>query len=206
MKTHEQILALLKKHGKLTLKDFAEKLGLTTMGVRQHLHNLEADALIEFADKSMGRGRPTRFWNLTQKSNEHFEDRHEILTVQLIESVQSVFGEKGLDDLIEHREQQSMSIYKQALDKQKTIKTKLEKLAKLRSDEGYMATVEKNENGVYLLIEHHCPICHAAKHCQNFCRSELNLFQELFKSVATVDRSEHIIAGQTRCVYEVNKL
>ena len=39
MKTHEQILALLKKHGKLTLKDFAEQLGLTTMGVRQHLHN-----------------------------------------------------------------------------------------------------------------------------------------------------------------------
>ncbi|MCJ8313056.1 MAG: transcriptional regulator [Pseudomonadales bacterium] len=203
MKTHEQILALLKKHGKHTLKDFAEKLNLTTMGVRQQLHNLEGDELIEFADKSMGRGRPTRFWNLTQKSNEHFEDRHEILTVQLIESVQSVFGEKGLENLISHREKQSFELYKQALDKHKTIKTKLEKLAKLRSDEGYMATVEKAESGGFLLIEHHCPICHAATHCQNFCRSELNLFQELFEGIATVERSEHIISGQTRCVYKV---
>jgi len=206
MKTHEQILALLKKHGKLTLKDFAERLSLTTMGVRQHLHNLESDELIEFEDKSMGRGRPTRFWNLTQKSNEHFEDRHEILTVQLIESVQSVFGEKGLDNLIAHREKQSFELYKQALDKQKTIKTKLEKLAKLRSDEGYMATVEKTESDNYILIEHHCPICHAATHCQNFCRSELNLFQDLFEGIANVKRSEHIVAGETRCVYEVDKI
>ncbi|BCE02610.1 helix-turn-helix transcriptional regulator [Marinicellulosiphila megalodicopiae] len=205
MKTHEQILALLKKHGKLTLKDFAEQLKLTTMGVRQHLHNLEEDELIEFEDKSMGRGRPTRFWNLTQKSNEHFEDRHEILTVQLIDSVEAVFGQKGLDTLIEHRENQALDSYKKVLDKQKTIKSKLDKLAKLRTDEGYMATVEKSETG-YLLIEHHCPICHAAQHCQNFCRSELSIFQELFEDLAQVKRSEHIIAGQMRCVYEVDKV
>ncbi len=75
-------------------------------------------------------------------------------------------------------------------------------LAKLRSDEGYMATVTV-EDDIYWLLENHCPICAAATKCVNFCRSELQLFQHLFRDIALITREEHIVEGARRCAYKV---
>jgi len=203
MKTNDKIIQLLKIRGALTAKILAEELGLTTMGVRQHMQALEEANEVVFADKKAPRGRPTRYWQLTPKSNIHFVDKHEELTVQLIDSVKSIFGNDGLEKLIGHRESSTMINYRVALADKYSIEEKLHALAKLRTNEGYMATVEQDDNGIYWLLENHCPICAAATKCLNFCRSELNMFQLLLEDVATVNRSEHIIEGARRCAYKV---
>jgi len=203
MKSNDKILQLLKTRGELTAKILAEELGLTTMGVRQHLQALTEQGEVVFHDKKAPRGRPTRYWALTAKSNSHFADRHEELSVQLIDSVKEIFGDDGLDKLIEHREQASLMNYRLALADQYTLEEKLTTLAKLRSNEGYMASIEKNADGEYFLLENHCPICAAATKCLNFCRAELNLFQLLLEDIAQVTREEHIIEGARRCAYKV---
>ena len=60
----------------------------------------------------------------------------------------------------------------------------------------------KTAKGV-LLVENHCPICAAAKACQQFCRSELRVFQEALGDDVTVERVDHILAGARRCAYLV---
>jgi len=222
-KTSEKILSLLKVEGALTAKVLASELGLTTMGVRQHLQALEDDGDISFEDKKAVRGRPTRYWSLTTQSNSHFSDRHEELTVQLIDSVKVIFGDEGLDQLIEHREKASFALYSERLASKADLLGKLEALAELRSEEGYMATVVDSEvdegsaviednrdtvekSTVYWLMENHCPICAAASKCLNFCRSELNLFQTLLAGIARVEREEHIVEGARRCAYKVTAL
>ena len=210
-KTSDKILSLLKVEGALTAKVLASELGLTTMGVRQHLQALEDDGDISFEDKKAVRGRPTRYWSLTVQSNSHFSDRHEELTVQLIDSVKVIFGDEGLEQLIAHREQASFALYSDRLASKPDLLGKLEALAELRSEEGYMATVVDDgdtvENKtVYWLMENHCPICAAASKCLNFCRSELNLFQTLLAPYATVVREEHIVEGARRCAYKVTAL
>ncbi len=202
MKTNDKIIQLLKIQGELTAKRLAQELGLTTMGIRQHLQALEESGEVVFEDKKAPRGRPTRYWSLTPKSNNRFDDRHEELTVQLIDSVKSIFGEQGLDQLIAHREATSLANYQIALADKFTIQDKLTALAKLRSDEGYMAKVIE-DNGLFWLIENHCPICAAASKCLSFCRSELALFQSLLADVADISREEHIIEGARRCAYKV---
>jgi len=188
-------------------------LQLTTMGVRQHLQALEESGDISFEDKKALRGRPTRYWALTTKSNSRFSDRHEELTVQLIDSVKSVFGDSGLEQLISHREQASLDLYQTALADKESLEEKLNILAELRTQEGYMANVVKGslddkkcDENVFWLLENHCPICAAASSCLNFCRSELNLFQTILADVATVTREEHIIEGARRCAYKVQVL
>lgn len=206
MKTHEKIVQLLKEKGALTAKILASELGLTTMGVRQHVQALEESGEVAFKDEKAARGRPTRYWALTNKSNSHFADRHDELTVQMLDSVIAIFGDDGLDKLIEHRESVSMANYRLALADRFGIEEKLVALAKIRSDEGYMAMVEQegdDENKVFWLLENHCPICAAASKCLNFCRSELNMFQTLLSEVATVTREEHIVEGARRCAYKV---
>ena len=71
----------------------------------------------------------------------------------------------------------------------------------LRAKEGYMAQFEKNENGDFLLVENHCPICAAATLCQGFCATELNTFQSVLGPNTKVERIDHILAGARRCAY-----
>ena len=205
MKTTDKIIQLLKLHGPLTAKTLAEELALTTMGVRQHLQALEEAGDVDIEDRVEGRGRPTRYWGLTEQSRTHFADRHSELSLQLIDSVKTIFGDQGLDKLIEHREQTAMQQYRSAKQGMTDITSRLTKLVELRTLEGYMATQEQAD-GVFWLLENHCPICSAATKCQNFCRSELQQFQQLFADIATVSREEHIIDGARRCAYRIAPL
>ena len=204
-KTTEIIFQLLKEQGAMTAKSLSECLSMTTMGVRQHLLLLEEKQEIQFFDQKASRGRPTRYWQLTEKANHHFEDRHEELTVQLLISVREVFGEQGLDKLITQREETMLSQYEQAMTGLTTIEQRLRKLVSLRSAEGYMASIEQKSD-CWWLLENHCPICAAATECNNFCRSELEIFQSLFTDLAVISREEHIIDGARRCAYKVQPL
>lgn len=120
-------------------------------------------------------------------------------------SITDVLGDDALDRLIQERTAKTKAQYEQALANASGVAAKLEALAQIRSKEGYMAEVEKTETG-YRLIEHHCPICIAATTCQGFCQSELEVFQDLFQGLASVQRDEHLIAGARRCSYAVTPL
>ncbi len=85
------------------------------MGIRQHVLSLEESGDVTYKDEKAARGRPTRYWSLTDKSNNHFANRHDELTVQLIDSVIAVFGDDGLEKLIANREESSMRSYRLAL-------------------------------------------------------------------------------------------
>ena len=95
--------------------------------------------------------------------------------------------------------------YRQRLAACTSLGERVEALAEARSEEGYMAECRDDGDGGdgYLLIENHCPIRAAATACQNFCRSELAVFQELLGPDATVERTEHLLGGARRCAYRI---
>lgn len=199
MSSKQDILNLLKQQGAMTAQQVAGELNMTSMGARQHLQGLQDNGEVETFSQSKGRGRPSMFWQLTQTANEHFADRHSELTVQIIASVKAMFGEDGLDGVIAKRERDMLRNYQPRLEGKACLLDAVAALAEIRSEEGYMASAEEDEDGVWL-FENHCPICAAATSCQNFCRSELALFQQLLPQ-ATVQRTSHIIEGAHRCAY-----
>ena len=74
----------------------------------------------------------------------------------------------------------------------------------MRTEEGYVAEVVDDPDGPgVLLIEHHCPICTAASACPGLCGSELGLFRAVLGPKVSVERTQHIIAGDRRCTYRV---
>ena len=79
---------------------------------------------------------------------------------------------------------------------------RVQQLAKIRADEGYMAEVKRDGAG-FLFIENHCPICAAATVCQGFCASELDLFRSALGPGVSVERAEHILSGDRRCAYRI---
>ena len=177
-----RILYALKSRGPLGSSVLAHALGITEVGVRQHLAKLQGDGLVAFDDQAGEVGRPKRIWRLTEKGHGRFPDTHADLTVSLIDSIRSVFGDAGLDRLIDARQEVMVSSYRRELAAYASLSERVAVLARLRTAEGYMAEFEAQAGGGFLLIENHCPICAAAKTCQGFCRSELELFQAAFGS------------------------
>lgn len=205
--SQEAILLKLKQRGAQTARELAESLGISTMGTRQHLAVLASEELVvEGPERKAGRGRPVKPWQLTEKGHGRFPDSHSQVSVELIAAVRDTFGQSGLDRLIDHRTDETREYYRKGLAGQKSVGDKLRKLAELRSREGYMAEVEKVSRNEWLLIENHCPICAAATACQGFCRSELEVFQGLFETEASVERIDHILQGARRCAYRIAKL
>ena len=200
--TSDQILLLLKSQGPAQTKALAEAVGVTRQAARLQMEKLAAEGLVEHVTERMGVGRPRRSWSLSQKGHQRFPDSHAQMTLELIEGIRGEFGEEGMDRLIKRRERATEVGYRLALDGASTLEERLERLAQVRAAEGYMAEWSRQDDGAYLLIENHCPICAAAKACQGFCRSELALFEAML-APATVTRVEHILADARRCAYLV---
>ena len=200
------VLYTLKSRGPLGTRTLARALGITEVGVRQHLAKLHSAGLVAFDDQAGEVGRPKRMWRLTAKGHARFPDTHGDLTVSLIEGIRSVFGEAGLDRLIEARQEAGVATYRQALERHPDLGDRVGVLARLRTVEGYMAEFEMQEDGGFLLIENHCPICVAAKTCRGFCRSELELFQAACGADVSVTRREHLLSEGRRCIYRIAPL
>ncbi|KAB2666704.1 transcriptional regulator [Brucella tritici] len=192
----------LKMRGAQTAAAIGDHLGTTGEAVRQQLVRLAEEGLVSSHSVSQGVGRPSLFWDLTEAGNKRFPDTHADLTVQLLHSVRTILGDDALDTLIAHRETETRRQYQTRL-KDLSLDERVKELADIRSAEGYMADAEKREDGSWLLIENHCPICAAADACQGFCRSELQVFRAVLGPDVSVNRTEHILAGARRCAYVI---
>lgn len=198
----EKVLFCIKRYEPIGTTDIADKLEIGNEAARLHVQKLLKMKLIVGQDElSPQLGRPKQEWIITEKGNLYFPNTHAELTVQLIESVRQLFGEEGLNQLILKREEETLNKYLQHCQAD-TLQEKLKKLTELRYEEGYMAHLSKNGDD-YLLIEEHCPICAAAKACQNFCRSELSLFQSILGEHAKIVREEYLLEKGQRCIYRI---
>ena len=199
-----RVLYALKSTGQQTADALARRLKVTVVAARQQLGRLLEKGLVAFEDRREGVGRPKRVWSLSDAGHAGFPDSHASVTVDLIQAIGTLFGPDGLDRVIDEREQAMRRLYAERLRPARSLVERAKLLAEQRAEEGYMAEVKRLPDGALMLIENHCPICVAAKACQGFCRSELNLFRDVLGPDASVEREEHILAGARRCAYRIS--
>jgi predicted ArsR family transcriptional regulator len=202
-KTRRAIVKLLKTDGPLGSAQLAERLGLTAMAVRLHLYALQSEGLVTAEDRPVPVGRPAKFWRLTREADRHFPEAYAELSVALIDAMQETFGAEGLNRVLVSRCARQRSDYAKRVHASDPLKKRLAELARLRTEEGYMAEVRAEGGGGFLLVENHCPICAAANACQGFCSTELDLFRSVLGPGVEVERVEHIVSGDRRCAYRV---
>jgi predicted ArsR family transcriptional regulator len=202
-KTRRAIVKLLKTDGPLGSAQLAERLGLTAMAVRLHLYALQSEGLVTAEDRPVPVGRPAKFWRLTREADRHFPEAYAELSVALIDAMQETFGAEGLSRVLVSRCARQRTDYAKRIRPRDPLKKRLDELARVRTEEGYMAEVREEEGGGFLLVENHCPICAAANACQGFCSTELDLFRSVLGPGVEVERVEHIVSGDRRCAYRV---
>ena len=109
-----------------------------------------------------------------------------------------------MDKLLRERTRRQIDEYRARLRPAGTsIAKRAQALAEIRREQGYMADCVTRADGSLLLRENHCPICVAAKSCQGLCREELGLFRAVLGTRTHVERTDHILAGASRCAYVI---
>lgn len=201
--TRRKILELLKTRGPQTADQLAAALSITSMGVRQHLVALERDGLIAHSAEQRGKGRPSHVYDLKPAGDELFPRSYAQMVNSFIAATRQALGQEGLDAVFNARNAELEARYQTRLAG-KTLEEKVAELARIRSEEGYMADWERSDDGPLLLHERNCAICQVAKACLQVCNHELMLFCKVLPE-AQVHRQSHLIDGDRTCTYVIQR-
>jgi predicted ArsR family transcriptional regulator len=202
-RTRAAIVRLLKTEGAMDSARLADRLGLTAMAVRQHLYALQREKFVTAEERPVPVGRPVKYWHLTPEADCFFPAAYAELSVALIDALGEAFGPSGLRRVLASRCARQQASYAERIAPDAPLGEKVQELARIRTEEGYMAEVRRDGETGFLFIENHCPICAAAAVCQGFCETELDLFRAVLGRDVGVERVEHIVAGARRCAYRI---
>ena len=203
-----RVLDRLKRRSESRVHDLARELELTEVAVRQHLQSLEESGLVvPVRQPPKGRGRPSILWSLSEKAERLFPDHHAELAVGLLDATLESFGPSGLERVLEARGRQQLRAYQEQIPSAEApLGERVSALAELRTQEGYMAEAVAEADGTWLLVEHHCPVCAAARRCRGLCHAELDLFRQALGPGVEVERVRHLLAGGDRCTYRIARI
>lgn len=200
-----RIVDHLKRAGASTTAGIADALGVTTQAVRPQLVELEERGLVNAETLVTGtRGRPPVGWALSPLAIELFPDRHGDLTVELLQTMRVELGDAAIDTVLAARDRSHLAELKRRMAHLDgaDVDGRAAVLAEQRTRQGYMAELQR-DGADLVLTEHHCPVCAAATECQSLCRNELELFQAAIGEAGEVERSQHLLSGDERCVYRI---
>jgi predicted ArsR family transcriptional regulator len=196
-----RIVDHLKRSGPCTTAAIADALGVTTQAVRPPLAELEARRMVIAEPVTTGvRGRPPLGWALAPGAMELFPDRHGDLSVELIDAMRSVLDGDEFARVLAERDRHLLTSIEACLPAEADVAARVEQLAAIRVDQGFMAEVRADGDDL-LLIEHHCPVSAAARSCRELCDNELDLFRQVIGS--DVERTQHLLSDGERCVYRI---
>jgi predicted ArsR family transcriptional regulator len=196
--TREQILMLLRRHGRLSAPQLADRLDMTAVGVRRHLDRLERDGLVTAKVEKPKRGRPAAIYQLTDAGLETFPRHYDELALEALAFVKR-HDASLLSQFLAWRNERLAASYADRIDGA-TLAERTEALAGVLSEQGFMAEVEPAPGGLRL-CQHNCTVEHLATELPDLCASEAKLFERLLGS--PVEREATIVQGNVRCVTHV---
>lgn len=197
LSTRRQILQFLRTDGSLSAQQLADKLTITSMGVRRHLTMLERDGLIQIQTQRRATGRPTFLYSLTPLGYDTFPKSYDLLATQVLDVVRATQGDAQISQIFAGRMDQ---LYEQYAPRMigKNLQERVQELANIQAEAGYMARWEHVKGG-YLLKEQNCAIYRVACRFTDACQFEIELFRRLLE--ADLERVEHQVKGDLACTY-----
>lgn len=198
--TQAAVLGFLKRNGNADAKEISEFCGLTTMAVGRHLLKLQADGLIETTSRRHSRGRPAAVYSLTEKGDSQFPREYARLANELLSTVVEFDGTEKVRKLFRKRRIATAARYRPKVEGKK-LGERVQAVAEILTECGYMADVERLGRGEFLLTEHNCAIRDVAQRFPVACEEELILICDLVGG--EVHRVSHLLNGDCHCCYRI---
>ena len=191
-----EILLHLKREGEADLEGLSRALGISRMGVYRHVKDLEHGGLVERTSKRTGVGRPRLSLHLAPGASTIFPKAYASLTCSVLQFLEDKMGRKAVEDALRGRQKAVLRSYAPQVTAS-DLAGRVHQLAKLRSDEGYMAEARGARGGSFELLEYNCPILAVAEQYGEACEVENELFRRILR--AEVDTTHRVVAGDHVC-------
>jgi len=174
------------------------------MGVRRHLEVLAADGLVESSECThRGLGRPAAGWRLSAAGLELFPRRYDVLALDVLEDVAEHAGSEAVDAVFERRTGKLVAEYDQELADTTGLEERVQGLAKIRDEAGYLASSGPGDNGDFILTENNCAVHRVAARYPAVCAMEIALLRRVMGPDVEVTRIAHTMAGDAVCAYRM---
>lgn len=171
--TRDHILQLLLKYGPITASDLGDRLNLSAAGIRRHLDNLVSEELAECDEsrKRAGRGRPAKYFRLTNRGRDYFGHNYDSLAASALNALREVGGAEAVRRFAQKRVEDVVKSIPPAEDSEESITLTTQKLAEAFDRNGYAVTITKAGQGIQL-CQHHCPVASVAAEHPEICEAE----------------------------------
>lgn len=197
-----RILRHLKRHGPSTIQEMATALGLGVETVRAHLRSLGGEHLVERRGRrSSGPGRPEILYGLTETAEERFPSQDgkvlRNLALFLESRGQGQLVRAFFDDQVKRRR----AAIRERLEGLGADRT--EEVARILSEEGFMAEVVTDPEGNRVLRLGHCPLRNLVAVTRAPCQAELRFIREMLGN--RLVRISYIPSGDRACCYALQE-
>ncbi len=193
------VLVQLKRAQPLTAKELAARLGVSLNAARHHLKELEAEGLVRYERSHRGVGAPAFAYRLSTAGEGLFPRRYQETLTSLLDQIIEREGRDAAVELLEAHLSRLAVRLKAELEGL-SPEERLAAVARIRSEQGYMAEASAGADGT-VLTEHNCAIPAVAERFPEICAAEARFLAEVLG--AEVDRREHILSGCAVCEYHV---
>ena len=176
--TRERVSSLLLELGPSTTAVLAERLGLTTAGIRRHLDALAAEGsvtqTVSRVARARGRGRPATIWALTDEGHAAGPVQYDDLAAEALRFLATHGGADAVQAFAAQRVADLERRYASVLE-QTPLADRPAALARAMTADGYAAGVSEHE-GIHgtsvQLCQHHCPVRQVAAEFPQLCDAE----------------------------------
>jgi DeoR family suf operon transcriptional repressor len=198
------VLYAVRRIGDATTDDIAAALDMTVSGARQHLTALAEHGLVCIDERHRPdrRGRPQLSYAVTELADALFPKAYGALTNELLGYLDDEDG-TTVDRLFTRRRNTRIANAERRLAPKRSLKAKVVELAQILDEDGYIATAEPIGPNHFRIVEHNCAIAAVARRYGQACTSELEFIRTVLPGTA-VERTQHMVAGDRHCAYEIS--
>ncbi|MDA8174301.1 MAG: winged helix-turn-helix transcriptional regulator [Nitrospiraceae bacterium] len=201
--TKDRIILLLKKSGGLTAEQLSKKIGITPMGIRQHLLALERKGIVNYEARKHGIGRPIFIYKLTVKADDLFPKHYHGFALDMLKDLESLDGRAKINELLRLRKERLLKEKSALLKGAGGLAGKLKVLAGMLDEEGYIMDTREDGEG-FVLTSYNCPLSKVAGSYGEVCQYEHELISELLGG--NVSKLSSIQTGHDSCSFRVCSL
>jgi predicted ArsR family transcriptional regulator len=180
--TRRRVATALLENGPSTAADLAQRLSLTPAAVRRHVDSLVAAGLVEQrsprAVGARGRGRPAKYFALTDSGRDTFAQAYDDLAVSALRFLSEAGGPDAVAAFARRRTAELAARYRATVEAASTPAERAQALATALAADGYAASVRSAPVGEQI-CQHHCPVAHVAAEFPELCAAETEVFGRL---------------------------
>jgi DeoR family transcriptional regulator, suf operon transcriptional repressor len=194
-----QVLTILQRSGKSTVKELERALGVTANAVRQQVTSLVAEGYVQLEVERSGRGRPKHVYSLTAAGRMVFPHHYDEFTNGLLREILISDGSQKVEELLGRMGRRLAAQYEGELAGLATIE-RTARLVELLNAKGILVEMRLQPDGIEF-HEYTCPYYELARQHRAICDMEEGMIAQAVKQ--SVELVACTLDGNHGCQFRI---